>query len=43
MGTWVIHPFDDDTATDVADALDDAVMMESKALISRFHDVTSGG
>ncbi|MFG3215352.1 DUF4259 domain-containing protein [Streptomyces tendae] len=33
MGTWDIHPFDNDTAADFANGLDDADMMEREALI----------
>ncbi|MGW1724434.1 DUF4259 domain-containing protein [Streptomyces sp. NPDC002306] len=35
MGTWNIHPFDNDTAADFANDLDDAVMAEREALIRR--------
>ncbi|MEU6847742.1 DUF4259 domain-containing protein [Streptomyces sp. NPDC046716] len=35
MGTWDVHPFDNDTAADFADDLDDAAMAEREALIRR--------
>jgi hypothetical protein len=35
MGTWDIHPFDNDTAADFANALDDADSLEREALIRR--------
>ncbi|MFJ4270424.1 DUF4259 domain-containing protein [Streptomyces coelicoflavus] len=35
MGTWDIHPFDNDTAADFANDLDDADMLEREALIRR--------
>ncbi|MFE0449682.1 DUF4259 domain-containing protein [Streptomyces sp. NPDC058914] len=36
MGTWDIHPFDNDTAADFANDLDDAEMAEREALIRRY-------
>ncbi len=33
MGTWDIHPFDNDTAADFANDLDDADTLERVALI----------
>ncbi|MFI6008656.1 DUF4259 domain-containing protein [Streptomyces sp. NPDC051243] len=35
MGTWDVHPFDNDTAADFANDLDDATMAERESLIRR--------
>uniref|UniRef100_A0AAU1HSZ6 DUF4259 domain-containing protein n=1 Tax=Streptomyces sp. NBC_00180 TaxID=2903632 RepID=A0AAU1HSZ6_9ACTN len=35
MGTWDVHPFDNDTAADFANDLDDAAMAERESLIRR--------
>ncbi|WP_284437402.1 DUF4259 domain-containing protein [Streptomyces sp. TUS-ST3] len=35
MGTWDVHPFDNDTAADFANDLDNANMAEREALIRR--------
>lgn len=35
MGTWDIHPFDNDTAADFANDLDDAVVAEREAILRR--------
>ncbi|MFJ9631570.1 DUF4259 domain-containing protein [Streptomyces sp. NPDC101175] len=35
MGTWDVHPFDNDTAADFANDLDDADVLEREALIRR--------
>ncbi|MGX1222792.1 DUF4259 domain-containing protein [Streptomyces ambofaciens] len=35
MGTWDTHPFDNDTAADFANDLDDADMLERETLIRR--------
>lgn len=35
MGTWDVHPFDNDTAADFANDLDDAPMAERESLIRR--------
>ncbi|MFC8095227.1 DUF4259 domain-containing protein [Streptomyces sp. NPDC057301] len=35
MGTWGVHPFDNDTAADFANDLDDAAMAERQSLVRR--------
>lgn len=35
VGTWDVHPFDNDTAADFANDLDDAVVAERETLVRR--------